>query len=168
MQQKPEELFQPIISLPLTRTTRNGQVQYFHFGSTHYTTSQGLVLDIGAYTLALDCPWQLELPQGEAITHRQIFLQKQAAGLPDPTFDWKVPGSNMRDQRLKDLLKGGYPMVAEKAEPGENFGFKLYFTNGAMLSVTPTPADKGEFFWQIFSNLGDGFKAEAGPAGLIR
>ncbi|MFT2010090.1 hypothetical protein ACMA1I_15560 [Pontibacter sp. 13R65] len=166
MQQKLEEVFGPIVGLPLTRTTRNEQVQYFHFGSTHYTTSQGLVLDIGAYTLALDCAWKLLLPNGETITHEQVRLRKQEAGLPNPKFDWKVPGANMRDQRLKDLLKGGYPMEAEKVTAVEHVGFNLLFTNGAILSVEPGPAEKGEFFWQLFSNTGDNFKAEAGPAGL--
>jgi hypothetical protein len=165
MQQKLEELFQPVIGLPLTRTTRNGQVQYFHFGSTHYTTSQGLVLDIGAYTLALDCLWQLELPQAEAITHKQIFLQKQEAGLPNPKFDWKVPGSNLR---LKEQLNTATPLAAEKVKAGTDYSFRLQLSNGAALMVTPDLTTGSEFYWQLFSNLGDGFKAEVGPAGLIR
>ncbi|TXK47128.1 hypothetical protein FVR03_09785 [Pontibacter qinzhouensis] len=167
MQQKLQEIFEPIVGLPLTRTTRNGKIQYFHFGSTHYTTSQGLVLDIGAYTLALDCAWHLDLPKGDAISHKHVLLPRQTAGLPDPAFDWKVPGANLRDQRLKDLLKGGYPMNADIITSGQDAGFQLDFTNGAILKVAPSAADKGEFFWQLFSNLGDDFKATAGPSGII-
>lgn len=153
--------------LPLTKTTRNELVQFFHFGSTHYTTPHGLVLDIGELTLAVDCPWQLQQPEGAPIKHNEVFMRKREAGLPSPKFDWKVPGASLRDQRLMELVKENKNLVVESVELLENFGLAVYFADGATLTVSPNPEKPAAEYWQLFSNTGDALKAGAGKDGLI-
>ncbi|RAU83700.1 hypothetical protein [Pontibacter arcticus] len=157
MQTPSEQALSHILNLPLTKTTRNELVQYFHFGHTHYTTPQGLILDVGAYTLAVNCPWQLAHPQGDAIKHSEVFMRKREAGMPALKWDWKVPGANLRDQRLKDLLNEGAALVVERVEQTENGGFILYFANHYQLAVSPDPEKAATEVWQLFSNLNDGF-----------
>ena len=74
--------FDRLTGLPLTKTTRNGLVQFFHFGSTRYTTPQGLILDVGELTLAVNCPWQLQLPEGDAIRHSEVYIRRRETDLP--------------------------------------------------------------------------------------
>ena len=152
-----QEALEKIIGLPLTKTTRSELVQYFHFGKAHYTTPQGLVLDVGAVTLALNCPWELQLPNGESIKHNEVFMRKREAGLPSPKFDWKVPGANLRDQRLLELINAGSALTPQRAETKENNGFILHFDYGVKLQVIPDVAKAQELDWQIFSNTGDGY-----------
>lgn len=151
--------------LPLTKTTRNELVQYFHFGSTHYTTSQGLVLDIGELTLAASCPWQLQQPNTAPIKHDEIFIRKREADLPSPKFDWKVPGANLRDQRLLELVKESKNLVVARVELLENYGLAVHFASGATLTVSPDAEKPAAEYWQLFSNTGDGLKAGAGKDG---
>src|SRR5690606_20229265 len=133
--------------LPLTKATRSELTQFFHFGKAQYTTPQGLVLDVGEITLALNCPWQLVLPNGDTIKHSEVFMRKREAGLPSPKFDWKIPGGNLRDQRLQQLINAGGAMSPQTAEPADNDGFILYFEYGAKLIVTPDPAKPQETEW---------------------
>ena len=165
MKDKIEEGFGNIIGLPLTKTTRSELTQFFHFGKTHYTTPQGLVLDVGAYTLAVNCPWQLLQPLGETIKHDEVFIRKQETGLPSTKFDWKEPGANLRDQRLKELISRN-TLLAESIALQEKEGFIFHFANGAQLSVKPDSAKPTDTYWQLFSNQGDGFKLEATTAGV--
>ena len=166
MEQALQQAFDRITGLQLTRTTRHEEVQYFHFGSTHYTTPQGLVLDIGEVTLAVNCPWQLQQPDGNTIRHSEVFMRKREEGLPTPVWDWKKPGSSLRDQRLMALVNEGPMLVAERVEAQENFGFTLRFANNTTLTVSPDPAKPNEEYWQLFSNTGDGFKVGAGISGV--
>ncbi|MEJ8758136.1 hypothetical protein WG947_14075 [Pontibacter sp. H259] len=152
-----QDALQKAIGLPLTKTTRTELVQYFHFGQAHYRTPQGLVLDVGEMTLALNCPWQLVLPNGDTIKHNEVFMRKREAGMPALKFDWKVPGANLRDQRLQQLINAGGTMSPQRFEVTENNGFILYFEYGARLIVTPDVTKEQEIHWQLFSNTGNGF-----------
>lgn len=154
-----------LIGLPLTKTTRNNTVQYLHFGKAHYRTPQGLVLDVGELTLTLNCPWQLVLPNGDTIKHDEVFMRKREAGLPSPKFDWKVPGANLRDQRLQELINAGGTMSAQGVELSESNGFTLHFEYGAKLIVTPDPAKAFDIYWQIFSNTGDNYSVSVSKDG---
>lgn len=160
--------FDRLTGLPLTKTTRNGLVQFFHFGSTRYTTPQGLILDVGEITLALNCPWQLQQPGGDAIRHSEVYIRKREAGLPSPVWDWKVPGSSYRDQRLLELVKRVPALVVERVEASAYYGFTIYFTDHSSLTVSPDPQEPAEEYWQLFSNTGDGLKVGAGRDGYLR
>ncbi|MCC9137924.1 hypothetical protein ACFSKU_21225 [Pontibacter silvestris] len=167
MQQNLQQALDEIKGLPLTKTTRSELIQYFHFGSTHYTTPQGLILDVGLFTLALNCPWQLKTVDGDVIKHGEVFMRKREAGLPSPKFDWKVPGANLRDQRLKELVKDTAALAVESVELKANYTFTLYFINGSVLEVMPDLTKQAEVYWQLFSNTGNDFKVGAGAAGII-
>lgn len=166
MQENIEQAFVGIKGLPLTKTTRNELVQYFHFGSTHYTTPQGLILDVGLFTLALNCPWQLKTVEGDVIKHNEVFMRKREAGLPSPKFDWKVPGANLRDQRLKDLIRDASALAVESVAFKEDYAFSLFFVNGSVLEVTPDLTKPAEVYWQLFSNNDNNFNIGAGADGL--
>ncbi|MBC5773902.1 hypothetical protein H8S95_07490 [Pontibacter sp. KCTC 32443] len=157
-----QEALAKTINLPLTKTTRSEVVQYFHFGKTHYTTPQGLILDVGAVTLAINCPWQLLLPNGESIKHNEVFMRRREAGMPVIKFDWKVPGANLRDQRLMELINAGSPLTPQRFEPTENNGFILYFDYGVQLIVAPDTTKEQDVYWQVFSNTGDGYSFSTG------
>ncbi len=167
MQEQLQPGLKKILNLPLTKTTRNETIQYFHFGHTHYTTPQGLVLDVGAYTLAVNCPWQLQYPNGDVIKHNEVFMRKREPGLPSTKFDWKVPGANLRDQRLQEFVNSGEALIIEHVELQENYSFILHFAYGAKLIVTPDASKPTAEYWQLFSNTGDGFRIGAGEAGIL-
>jgi hypothetical protein len=167
MQQQLQAAFDKIKGLPLTKTTRNELVQYFHFGKTSYTTSQGLILDVGAYTLAVNCPWQLLESNGEVIKHSDVFMRKREPGMPSLKFDWKIPGANLRDQRLQGLVISSQALAIETVEFKNEFGLGLIFVNGDRLLISPDLAKPQQEYWQLFSNTGDNFSIGAGAAGLI-
>ncbi|WP_242922978.1 hypothetical protein [Pontibacter liquoris] len=155
MQPTRQQAFTKLAGLPLTKTTRKELVQYFHFGHTHYTTPQGLILDVGKLTLAVNCPWQLQLPDGTSIKHSDVYIRKREAGLPTPVWDWKEPGSSFLDQRLTELIKTSAPLVVARVEPQENQGFILSFADGSTLHVAPDPAKPDAEYWKLFSNTDD-------------
>jgi hypothetical protein len=157
-----QEALDKLTGLPLTKTTRTELVQYFHFGKAHYRTPQGLILDVGAVTLALNCPWQLVLPNGDSIKHNEVFVRKREAGLPSPKFDWKIPGANLRDQRLQELINAGGSMTPQRFELTAENCFTLFFEYGAKLIVTPDITKEQELYWQIFSNTEDNYSFIAG------
>jgi hypothetical protein len=167
MQNSLQQLFNQLIGLPLTKATRKKEVQFFHFGKTHYTTPQGLVLDIGEITLAVNCPWQLNAPNSEIITQDQIYVRKREAGLPSPVWDWKVPGSSLSDQRLMELTHDNPNLIIERVEQQEQFGLIFYLSDGTELTVLPEPTVASEEYWQLFSNTRDQLKVGAGIGGFI-
>ena len=167
MQPTTEQAFNQLEGLPLTRTTRNEAVQFFHFGSTQYTTPQGLVLDVGEITLALDCPWQLQQADGSVIRHSDVYIRKREAGLPSPVWDWKKPGSSFRDERLMELVRQAPKLVVARAEQQPNYGFTLHFSGHSTLNVSPDPEKPAHEYWQLFSNTGDGLKLGASKDGYL-
>ncbi|GAB3828294.1 hypothetical protein [Pontibacter rugosus] len=166
MQATVQQAFNRVIGLQLTKTTRTEAVQYFHFGHTHYTTPQGLVLDVGELTLALNCPWQLLQPSGATIKQEEIFIRRRETGLPSPVWDWKKPGSSMSDQRLMELINDNPNLVVERIEQQDALGLMLYFSDGTRLSVLPDPTKAVAEYWQIFSNTGDGLRVGASDEGI--
>lgn len=162
-----QQVFEKIKGQNLTKTTRNELVQYFHFGNTHYTTPQGLILDVGAFVLVVNCPWQLQQKEGDIIKHNEVFMRKREAGLPSAKFDWKIPGANLRDQHLKEFIQGNPSLSLEEIDLQKNNGFILRFTNSSQLIVSPDPAKEQEIDWQLFSNTGDNFSITAGAAGIV-
>ena len=167
MQQSLQQAFDRVVGLSLTKTTRNAAVQYFHFGTTHYTTSQGLVLDIGELTLAVNCPWEIKTPDSQSILHSEVYIRKREAGLPTPVWDWKKPGSSLSDQRLMELIHDNPNLMVERIEQQQDFTLLLYFSDGTILSVLPDPKLPADEYWQLFSNTGDGLKVGAGANGYI-
>lgn len=166
MQQQLQAAFEKIKGLPLTKTTRTELVQYFHFGKTSYTTSQGLILDVGLYTLAVNCPWTFYLANGDTIKHSEVFMRKREPGLPSPKFDWKVPGANLRDQRLQGLVISSQGLAIEQVDIKDAYGVELVFVNGNRLVLSPDLGKPQEEYWQLFSNAGDNFSIGAGAAGI--
>ncbi|MEJ8802869.1 hypothetical protein [Pontibacter sp. H249] len=167
MEQTLQKAFNRIIGLPLTKTTRNEAVQYFHFGNTHYTTPQGLILDIGEITLAVNCPWQVQMPDGQSIKHSEVYIRKREAGLPMPVWDWKKPGSSLSDQRLTQLTIDNPNLIMERIEQQEDYTLMLYFSDSTILSVLPDPETPVDEYWQMFSNTGDGLTVGAGANGYM-
>ncbi|WP_439881511.1 hypothetical protein ACSX1A_20570 [Pontibacter sp. MBLB2868] len=167
MENTQQQAFDKLIGLPLSKTTRNGQVQFFHFGTTHYTTPQGLVLDVGEMTLAVNCPWQLQQIGSELIKHEHLFIRKREAGLPNPVWDWKTPGSSLRDQRLMELVHDNPNLVVERIEQQDAYGLILYFSDGSTLTLLPDPVEVTEEYWQLFSNTEEKLRFGAGPGGFI-
>ena len=167
MEQTLQQALDRTIGLALTKTTRNAAVQYFHFGSTYYTTPQGLVLDIGEMTLAVNCPWQVQLPDGQSIKHGEVYIRKREAGLPTPVWDWKKPGSSLSDQRLMQLTNDNPNLVVERIEQQQDYTLIFYFADGTVLSVLPDPETDTDEYWQLFSNTGDGLRVGAGANGFI-
>ena len=167
MEQTLQQALDRTIGLALTKTTRNEAVQYFHFGNTYYTTPQGLVLDVGEMTLAVNCPWQVQLPDGQSIKHSELYIRKREAGLPTPVWDWKKPGSSLSDQRLMELTNDNPNLVVERIEQQQDYTLILYFADGTILSILPDPATTSEEYWQLFSNTGDGMRIGAGANGFI-
>ncbi|QCR25203.1 hypothetical protein C1N53_20855 [Pontibacter sp. SGAir0037] len=166
-EQQLQQAFEQIIGLPLTRTTRTELIEYFHFGNAHYTTPQGLVLDVGAFTLAVNCPWQLQQPGGETIEHKEVFMRKREAGLPTPGWNWKIPGDNLRDQRLKEFIHQHGELLVKSVESTGNYGLILHIGQQIQLIITPDTAKTTEEFWQLFSNTAENFRIGAGPAGVV-
>ncbi len=167
MQAQVQQALEKLNELPLTKTTRNDQVQYFHFGNTHYTTSQGLVLDVGTLVLAVNCHWQLQKENGDTIKDSELFMRKRAAGLPAVGFDWKEPGANLRDQRLKEFIQQGANLIVKQITLLENSSFTLHFADSSQLTVSPDTTKEQEMHWQLFSNTGDNFNITAGASGII-
>ncbi|WP_370582956.1 hypothetical protein [Pontibacter sp. 172403-2] len=161
-----QQALEKLSGLPLTKTTRRELVQYFHFGKTHYTTPQGLVLDVGELTLAVNCPWQLQQPGSDHIRHSDVFIRRREAGLPTPVWDWKVPGSSLRDQRLQELTNKAEALVVLGAESQQHCGFILHFANHCQLTVSPDPAQPVAEYWQLFSNTDD-FTFAAGADSIM-
>lgn len=162
-----QQALEKLKGLSLTKATRNELVQYFHFGDTHYTTPQGLILDVGALVLVVSCPWQLQQNSGDTIKYNEVFMRKREAGLPSAKFDWQVPGANLRDQRLKDLISNSPALAVEEFELQENNGFILKFTDKSQLIASPDTTKQQEMDWQLFSNTGDNFNISAGTSGIV-
>jgi hypothetical protein len=166
MQEQAKQAFEKLNGLPITKTTRNEHVQYFHFGTTHYTTPQGLVLDVGILVLAVDCPWQLYVMDGDIIKSEEVFLRKRETGLPSGKFDWKEPGASLRDQRLKEFLNNSNCLTVKQSELLNENGLLLLFTDGSRLVITPDKTKDQQVLWQLFSNTDDHFSLTASSSGI--
>ncbi|WP_192822712.1 hypothetical protein [Rufibacter sp. LB8] len=143
--------------LPFTKATRLGQVQFFHFGRAHVTNAQGLILDVGAWTLEVACFWQLEKAGKVAIAYQDAAIARDAQALANPDFDPLVPGSNLRDRKLQELVRQGETHVKVSKVTASPAG-EVLISLGAdlVLRVAPSQGIQKEttYFWRLFSNTG--------------
>ncbi|MDX5346005.1 MAG: hypothetical protein LPJ89_09510 [Hymenobacteraceae bacterium] len=164
---QPEAILEQLVGYPLTKTTRNGYTQYFHFGKAQVQNNSGLVLDVGAFTLAVQCHWHL-LQQGRTLTtYNEVFLPKSAE---TAKFDWKVPGNNLRDKKLMELINTAEEKQLEvkkvKLMPG--FGLEVTFANNMLLQLLPqkSASDQPDQLWSLFSNTDPAIAIEADTSGV--
>ncbi|RNI23618.1 hypothetical protein [Rufibacter latericius] len=153
-----ENLFpelQHVLGLPLTKTTRLGHVQFFHFGKAHVTNASGLILDVGAWTLEVACHWQLEEAGTVAIRFEEVEIPRDTQTLADPAFDPQVPGSNLRDRKLQELVRGQKDKLRVwqvTASPEGELTISL--EGDRVLRIQPSQGvlETSGYFWRLFSN----------------
>ncbi|MBC3540737.1 hypothetical protein ACFSC6_12675 [Rufibacter sediminis] len=169
-----ENLFpemQHLLGLPFTKATRLGHVQYFHFGKAHIRNANGLVLDVGAWTLEVACHWQLEEAGAVTIRFEEVEIPRDTQTLADPAFDPQVPGSNLRDRKLQELARGQKDalrvwQVTASAE-GE---LTISLEGNRTLRVQPSQGvlETSAHFWRLFSNTQEEGGVGFGANGVVR
>ncbi|WP_210489682.1 hypothetical protein [Rufibacter aurantiacus] len=162
---------QHLLGLPLTKTTRLGHVQFFHFGKAHIMNATGLILDVGAWTLEVACHWQLEEAGALAIRFEEVEIPKDTQTLADPAFDPMVPGSNLRDRKLQELVRGQKePMRVWQVTASEEGELTIALEGGRLLRIRPSEGvleNTGQF-WRLFSNVQDNGGVAFGAEGVKR
>ncbi|WP_048922238.1 hypothetical protein [Rufibacter radiotolerans] len=162
---------QHLLELPLTKTTRLGQVQFFHFGRAHVTNANGLILDVGAWTLEVACHWQLETAGAVAIKFTDAEIARDAQTLADPAFDPKVPGSNLRDRKLQELVRGQEaPLRVVQVSASPAGDLMITMQGKHLLRIQPEQGvlENTGYFWRLFSNTTAGQSISFGPNGVER
>ena len=158
------------MGLPLTKATRLGNVQFFHFGQVHITNAHGLILDVGAWTLEVACYWRLKEADETIIDFQEANLPRDTQSFSDPHFDLQLPGNTLRDRKLHELVRGqadGLNIWQATASPEGDLSFSI--DGNRTLEIEPTEGVLPEtnLFWRLFSNT----SAESvgfGPEGVQR
>ncbi|GGK82876.1 hypothetical protein ACD591_14450 [Rufibacter glacialis] len=169
-----ENLFpemQHLPGLPLTKTTRLGQVQFFHFGKAHIMNASGLVLDVGAWTLEVACHWHLEEAGAVIIRFEDVEIPKDAQALADPAFDPQVPGSNLRDRKLQELVRGQQePIRVWQITASPEGDLTITLEGNRLLHIQPSQGilEDTAIFWRLFSNPQPSEAVGFGPDGVER
>ncbi|WP_181307229.1 hypothetical protein [Rufibacter sp. XAAS-G3-1] len=162
---------QHLLGLPLTKTTRLGHVQFFHFGKAHVMNATGLILDVGAWTLEVACHWQLEEAGAVAIRFEEVEIPRDTQTLANPDFDPQVPGSNLRDRKLQELVRAQKEQLRVwqiTASPEGELTIAL--EGNRMLRVSPSQGvlENSACFWRLFSNTGSKESLQFGANGVDR
>ncbi|MFB9863192.1 hypothetical protein EFA69_03955 [Rufibacter immobilis] len=171
MSEKIYSELQHLPGLPLTKTTRLGHVQFFHFGKAHITNASGLILDVGAWTLEVACHWQLEEAGTVAIRFEDAGIPRDTQALADPTFDPLVPGSNLRDRKLQELVRHQREhLQVQQVAATPDGDIIITFANQQVLHIRPSQGvlETTAYFWRFFSNTGTQEALSFGPNGVER
>ncbi len=160
-----------MLELPLTKTTRLGHVQFFHFGKAHVTNASGLILDVGAWTLEVACHWQLEEDGDVTIRFEEVEIPRDTQTLADPNFNPQVPGSNLRDRKLQELIREHRNQLRVMQVSASDEGELAVLLEGKkLLRIRPTEGvlDNASCFWRLFSNTGSNQNVRFGADGVER
>lgn len=171
MSEKIFQELQHLPGLPLTKATRLGHVQFFHFGKAQVTNAYGLILDVGAWTLEVACYWQLEQPGETGIQFHEVELPRDARALADPAFDPQVPGSNLRDRKLQELVRQPSEQLrVQQVTVSPDGELTIALGGNQVLLVSPAKGvlEEAGHFWRLFSNTGDRQAVAFGRAGVER
>lgn len=162
---------QHLLGLPLTKATRLGHVQYFHFGKAHIRNASGLILDVGAWTLEVACFWQLEEAGNASIQFKDVEVARDARTMADPEFDPLVPGSNLRDRKLHELIRqqeSDVKVLQITASPEGDLG--LVLSGSRILHILPGQGvvEGQPLYWRLFRNTEPLSSVGIGPEGITR
>ncbi|ALI99107.1 hypothetical protein [Rufibacter tibetensis] len=162
---------QHLLGLPLTKTTRLGHVQFFHFGKAHIMNASGLILDVGAWTLEVACHWQLQEAGEVTIRFEEVEIPGDTKALADPAFDPQVPGSNLRDRKLQELVRDHKETLRVwqvTASPEGELTISL--EGNRVLSIQPSQGilEESAYFWRLFSNSQTEGAVGFGANGVLR
>ncbi len=162
---------QQLLELPITKTTRLGHVQFFHFGKAHITNASGLILDVGAWTLEVACHWQVEVAGDVTIRFEEVEIPRDTQTLADPNFDPQVPGSTLRDRKLQELVRSQRePLRVLQVTASPQGDLTLTLDGNKVLRVRPSEGvlEETSYFWRVFSNTGTNQNVRFGPNGVER
>lgn len=160
-----------MLGLPLTKTTRLGHVQFFHFGKAHIMNATGLILDVGTWTLEVACHWQLEEAGAAVIRFEEVEIPKDTQTLADPDFDPLVPGSNLRDRKLQELVRGQQePLRVWQVTASTEGELTVSLEGNRVLRISPSQGvlQDTDQFWRLFSNVEGNGSVGFGAEGVKR
>ncbi|MFC6996398.1 hypothetical protein [Rufibacter roseus] len=147
-----------LLGLPLTKATRIGQVQYFHFGKASITNAHGLILDVGAWTLEVSCFWQLEEAGQVKISFQEAEIPRDSQSFANPEFDVQVPGNSLRDRKLQELVRAQPEgLKVWQVTASEDGDLTISLEGNRVLQVQPTQGvlPEAQLFWRLFSNVSE-------------
>jgi hypothetical protein len=162
---------QHLLGLPLTKTTRLGHVQFFHFGKAHVMNATGLILDVGVWTLEIACHWQLEEADAVTIRFEEVEIPRDTQALANPDFDPQVPGSNLRDRKLQELVRGQKDFLRVwqvTASPEGELTIALEGNRVLYISPSQGVLEDSGYFWRLFRNTPPESKISFGANGIKR
>ncbi|WP_026464411.1 hypothetical protein [Adhaeribacter aquaticus] len=160
---------QQLLGLPFTKATRLGQIQYFHFGKAQVTNSNGLVLDVGAWTLEVSCMWEIQKAGTVAIAYQEVELPREFQALPNPAFNPQVPGSTLRDRKLQELIqKPELKVLKASASAAGVLEIELEENTNLLINPGQGILESEPFYWSLFSNIKPKETVSAGVNGLVK
>src|SRR4051794_36672784 len=94
--EKIEQTLQSLIGLPLCKSHRGADMQGFHFGAQHSTTTRrGEPAVVGDYALHVQCAWCIVGPEGIIVGSRDVYYPPGDDPYDQPPdFHWDTKGGN--------------------------------------------------------------------------
>jgi len=148
-----EQHLQQLVGLGLTTTTRAANMECLKFGTLLDTNKAGQEIEIGEFALHLQCPWRFTSKTKILIGSLDLYEPVDENAEYDDHFEWDQPNGNLRDVKLRELLKAENLTVTSII--ADNFGgFDIIFTNDIRLSIFPaySKVDQYSEHWRLLNN----------------
>lgn len=112
---------------------------------------------IADYALHLQCPWRICGPAGIVVGSQDLFYPAGDPSVEPPDFDWDVPGSTRRDERMSEFLasRETAPLYVLAVSADEAGSISLDFVGGYSMDVFPVESLEREY-WRLFQPGKDG------------
>lgn len=154
MKEAIEQALFPLLGLPLWAISRAANMEGFHFGERHFTTSRfgnRAPIEVGEYALHVQCAWRIVDSERIIVASRDVYEPAGELADEPANFDWDVHGANRCDERVSALLAmhDQRPLHVTTVTADVYGGFQLFLSEGYALQVFPNDSCPGER-WRLF------------------
>lgn len=153
MENQIKTVLEQLTSYAFTRATRVGATECMHFGISYKFDRKGNKIQIGGFSIHLQCPWRITKNDIIIVGSDDVYEQPDENAEYDENFDWDVQGGNLRDVKLQEFLQS--EKLTVQSVTTDNFGgFELIFNNDIKLTVFPASSNK-DFYsehWRLLNN----------------
>jgi hypothetical protein len=129
-----------LVGLPMWKAVRSLNLHVLHFGSSQTrTTRAGVIVDVGAVTLHLQCAWRIVTDHRVVVGSGDRLIPRSNPEVIPEDFSWNEPNATLCDEKLEEWLRAheAAPLVVTAVTTQVGGAFVVHFGDSTTLEVFP-------------------------------
>jgi hypothetical protein len=151
MSEKINQITSKLVGLQLIGTTRASSMECLKFGNLYMDATLENSKNIVEFAVHLQCTWRITDKKEIIVGSSDLYENADLNADYNPDFDWSEINSNLRDIKLRALIKDNN-LIVKSAKVDIYGGIDIEFNQDFTLATFPDLARNSENeFWRLIN-----------------